>query len=71
MLCLSEENGLWVWVSFIAPAFLLRLDGVTPFAWHKRAAWLRTNGVSTNGAAAKVMIFVRLGEEYALALLGG
>ena len=25
------------------------------------SAWLRTNGVSTNGAAAKVMIFDRLG----------
>ena len=27
------------------------------------ALWLRTNGVNTNGAAAKVMIFDRLGEK--------
>ena len=26
-------------------------------------AWLRTNGVNTNGAAAKVMIFDRLGKK--------
>ena len=32
--------------------------------------WLWTNGVNTNGAAAKVMNFVRLGKRYALALLG-
>ena len=32
-------------------------------------AWLRTNGVNTNGAAAKVMNFDRLGKRYALALL--
>ena len=28
-----------------------------------RDAWLRTNGVNTNGAAAKVMNFDRLGEK--------
>ena len=33
--------------------------------------WLRTNGVNTNGAAAKDMRFDRLGKRYALALLGG
>ena len=27
------------------------------------AFWLRTNGVKTNGAAAKVMIFDRLGKK--------
>ena len=32
--------------------------------------WLRTNGVNTNGAAAKVMTFDRLGKRYALARLG-
>ena len=32
--------------------------------------WLRTNGVNTNGAAAKVFVFYRLGKMYALALLG-
>ena len=31
--------------------------------------WLRTNGVDTNGAAAKVMNFDRLWKKYALALL--
>ena len=30
--------------------------------------WLRTNGVNTNGAAAKAMNFDRLGKKYALAL---
>ena len=35
-----------------------------------RKRWLRTNGVNTNEAAAKVMNFVRLGKRYALALLG-
>ena len=34
------------------------------------ALWLRTNGVNTNEAAAKVMNFDRLGKRYALALLG-
>ena len=33
-------------------------------------AWLRTNGVNTNGAAAKVINFDRLGKKYTLALLG-
>ena len=28
-----------------------------------RVSWLRTNGVNTNGAAAKVMNFVRLGKQ--------
>ena len=28
-----------------------------------RPAWLRTNAVNTNGAAAKVMIFDRLGKK--------
>ena len=32
--------------------------------------WLRTNDVNTNGAAAKVMNFDRLGKKHALALLG-
>ena len=33
--------------------------------------WLRTNGVSTNGAAAKVMNFDKVGKKgYTLALLG-
>ena len=27
------------------------------------SSWLRTNGVNTNGASAKVMNFVRLGEK--------
>ena len=34
------------------------------------ASRLRTNGDNTNGAAAKVMNFDRLGKKYALALLG-
>ena len=33
-------------------------------------AWLRTSGVNTNAAAAKVMSFDRLGKRYALALVG-
>ena len=32
--------------------------------------WLRTNGVNTNGAAAKVMSLTDWGKRYALALLG-
>ena len=32
--------------------------------------WLRTNGVNTNGAAAKVVKFDGLGKRYALSLLG-
>ena len=30
--------------------------------------WLRTKGVSTNGAAAKIMNFDRMGKRYALTL---
>ena len=33
-------------------------------------SWLRTNGVNSKGAAAKVMNFDRLGKKYTLALLG-
>ena len=32
--------------------------------------WVRTNGVNTNGAAAKAMNFDRLGKKVRLALLG-
>ena len=32
--------------------------------------WLRTNGVDTTGAAAKVMSFDRLGKKVRLATLG-
>ena len=42
------------------------------FCWigdvFRRVVWLRTNGVNTHGAAAKVMNFDRLGKRYALAL---
>ena len=34
------------------------------------AYWLRTTGVNTNGSAAQIMIFDRLGRRYILALLG-
>ena len=35
-----------------------------PSSWKSvAAAWLRTNGVNTNGAAAKVMIFDRFGKK--------
>ena len=34
------------------------------------APWLRTNGSTLIGAAAKVVYFDRLGKRYALALLG-
>ena len=37
---------------------------------HINKGWLRTNGVNTNGAAAKVMNFDRSGKRYALALSG-
>ena len=36
----------------------------------KRASWLRTNGVDTNGAAAKVMNFDRLGKKVRPGILG-
>ena len=32
-------------------------------AWFWNLGWLRTNGVNTNGATAKVMIFDRLGKK--------
>ena len=52
---------------------------MTPLT-HCRSCWtptpslaasrLRTNGVNTNGATAKVMILTDLGKRYALAFLG-
>ena len=44
-------------VSFSCAALLLSTSFV------RDAFWLRTNGVNTNGAAAKAMTFVRLGKE--------
>ena len=43
---------------------------VSPFAGSPLQSWLRTNGVNTNGAAAKVMILTDWGKRYAPALLG-
>ena len=47
-------------------------DGSAPVSpWRCQSMpWLRTDGVSTNGAAAEVMNVDRLGKRYALALLG-
>ena len=39
-------------------------------SWSTSNLWLRTNGVNTNGVAAKVMLFDGLGEKYARAFLG-
>ena len=44
------------------PMMAIRLDSVT-------LPWLRISGVNTNGAAAKVSNFNRLGKRYAMALL--
>ena len=41
------------------------------FLWPVYESWLRTNGVSTNGTAAKVMNFDRLGKEVRGGTLGG
>ena len=38
--------------------------------WGVPVFWLRTNGVNTSGAAAKVMNFDRLGKKYDLAFWG-
>ena len=46
------------------------LDADAPRTRFCSIPWLRTNRVNTNGAAAKVNMFDRLGKSYALALLG-
>ena len=49
-----------VMISFIASIISVIIIAAPGF---QLATWLRTNGVNTNGAAAKVMNFDRLGEK--------